>query len=149
MDPISIIIAALAAGATAGLKPAAEQAIKDAYEGIKALIKRKYARVNVEVFEGKSPSDSRKAVLREDLEQTDAGQDEEVLRQAQAVLEAIRKYAPEAARAVGVTIERVEAGAITVSDVHAKGSGVIIREGKIAGTIDVRGVTAGDGNPNA
>jgi hypothetical protein len=149
MDPISIIVAALAAGAAAGVKPAAEQAIKDAYQGIKGLIKRKYARVNIEVLEGGPASDARKAVVREDLEQTGAGQDEEVLRQAQVVLEAIRKYAPEAARAVGVTIEKVEAGAISISDVHAEGAGVIIRDGKIQGPIDVRGVRAGDGGSKA
>ena len=149
MDPISIIVAALAAGAAAGIKPAAEQAIKDAYEGIKALIKRKYGRVNPEIFEGKPASDERKAVLREDLEATEAGEDQELLRQAQAVLEAIRKHAPEAAQAAGVTIEKVEAGGITVKDVRSRGPGVIVREGKIQGEIRVEGVRAGDGGSKA
>jgi hypothetical protein len=43
MDPITLIVAALAAGASAGLGDAASQAIKDAYAGLKGLIKRRFA----------------------------------------------------------------------------------------------------------
>ena len=39
MDPVTIIVSALVAGAAAGLQPTAEQAIKDAYNGIKALMR--------------------------------------------------------------------------------------------------------------
>lgn len=38
MEPVSIIMAALAAGAAAGATEVASQAIKDAYEGLKALV---------------------------------------------------------------------------------------------------------------
>jgi hypothetical protein len=38
MDPITIIVTALALGAAAGLKPTAEQAVQDAYAGVKRLI---------------------------------------------------------------------------------------------------------------
>ena len=41
MDPISLIVAALAAGASAAVKDTAGQAVKDAYSGLKALVKRK------------------------------------------------------------------------------------------------------------
>ena len=43
MDPITLIVAALAAGAAAGLGDTASQAIKDAYAGLKGLIKRRFA----------------------------------------------------------------------------------------------------------
>ncbi len=42
MEPISLIIAALVAGATAAAKDTAEKTVKDAYEGLKTLIKRKF-----------------------------------------------------------------------------------------------------------
>lgn len=42
MEPISLIIAALVAGATAAAKDTAEKGIKDAYEGLKVLIKDKF-----------------------------------------------------------------------------------------------------------
>ena len=39
MDPVTLILTALAAGATASLKDTANQTVKDAYNGLKALIK--------------------------------------------------------------------------------------------------------------
>jgi hypothetical protein len=41
MDPISVIIAALGAGAIAATKDTAGTAVKDAYQGLKTLIKKK------------------------------------------------------------------------------------------------------------
>jgi hypothetical protein len=40
MDPITLILTALAAGATAGLQDSASSAVKSAYAGLKALVKR-------------------------------------------------------------------------------------------------------------
>jgi hypothetical protein len=50
MEPVSLIVTS-ALGAAAGLKPIAEQAIKDAYGALKSLVQRKYARVSVEQLE--------------------------------------------------------------------------------------------------
>ncbi len=73
MDPISIIVTALVAGAATALKPMTEQAIKDAYAGIKGLIQRKYGRVDVGMLETDPTSKARQAVVKEDLEKTVAG----------------------------------------------------------------------------
>jgi hypothetical protein len=43
MDPITAVLAALAAGATAAAQQTAGAAIKDAYEGIKGLLKKRFA----------------------------------------------------------------------------------------------------------
>jgi len=43
MDPVSIILVALAAGAAAAAKDTASQAVKDAYAGLKALVKKRFA----------------------------------------------------------------------------------------------------------
>jgi hypothetical protein len=43
MEPISIILAALGAGAIAAAKDTAEKGVKDAYEGLKGLIKKRFA----------------------------------------------------------------------------------------------------------
>jgi len=43
MDPVTLIVTALVAGAAAGLKDAASSAIKDAYNGLKGLVRRKLA----------------------------------------------------------------------------------------------------------
>lgn len=42
MEPIIVIVTALALGAAAGLKSTATQAVKDAYTGLKALILRNF-----------------------------------------------------------------------------------------------------------
>jgi hypothetical protein len=42
MDPVTLIVTALAAGAVLGLKDAASAAVKDAYAGLKALVKKRF-----------------------------------------------------------------------------------------------------------
>lgn len=42
MDPITLIVTALAAGAAAGLKDTATSAVKDAYAGLRDLVRRKF-----------------------------------------------------------------------------------------------------------
>ena len=44
MDPITLIVTALAAGAALGVKDAASSAVKDAYAGLKALVSKRLAR---------------------------------------------------------------------------------------------------------
>ncbi|MGH7525482.1 MAG: hypothetical protein ACREMX_02135 [Gemmatimonadales bacterium] len=134
---------ALAAGAAAGLKPTVQKVITDAYEGIKALIKRKY-QVDLDTPERNPATDVGRSVVKEELEKTDAGHDDELLRQAQAVLKAIRQYAPEAAAAVGVSIEDLEAGAsVRISDIVATGAGVIMKNVKAGEDVEIRQVRAG------
>jgi len=43
MDPVTLIVTALVAGAAAGLKDTASSAIKDAYNGLKKLVRGKLA----------------------------------------------------------------------------------------------------------
>ena len=43
MDPVSLVVAALVAGASTGVGETAAQAVKDAYAGLKGLIKRRFA----------------------------------------------------------------------------------------------------------
>jgi hypothetical protein len=146
MDPITIIVTALVAGAAAGLKPTAEQVVKDAYEGIKTLIKRKYARVSVDNLEGDPASEARKSVVREDLEKAGAAGDAELLVKAQQVLDTVREHAPQAAAAVGVSVEDLKAGSLRVRDIVVEsGSGVMIRGAQVAGDVEISNVRAGGG----
>jgi hypothetical protein len=43
MEPVTLILTALAAGAALGLKDTASSAVKDAYKGLKALVKKRFA----------------------------------------------------------------------------------------------------------
>jgi hypothetical protein len=145
MDPITLIVTALAAGAAAGLQSAAPKVITDAYEGIKALIKRKYGQVDLKTLESSPASSNGKSLVKEELEKTDAGQDAELLRQAQAVLQAIRQHAPDTAAAAGVSIEDLEVGAsLRISDIVGGGPGVIIKRTKVDGDVTITNVRGGD-----
>lgn len=97
MDPITIIVTAVAAGAAAASKDVAAQAVKDAYAGLKALIARKFGDTAdveeaVQSVEKKPESEAREAVLKEELEGAGADQDSEVVKQAQALLELLEKH---------------------------------------------------------
>jgi hypothetical protein len=47
MDPVTVIVSALALGAAAGLKDTASAVVQDAYGAVKALLVRHYADVDV------------------------------------------------------------------------------------------------------
>ncbi|MDB9536498.1 hypothetical protein PN451_11790 [Dolichospermum planctonicum CS-1226] len=94
MDPISLILAALVAGAakTAG------GVVQDGYDGLKALIKRRFE------SQGKSDSatildkyeqkpEKTKALLEDELTEIGAGKDEEIIKLAQKLMEQLNPQA--------------------------------------------------------
>lgn len=83
MDPVSLIIAALIAGASAGAKATAATAVEDAYGALKGLIRRRLGRAEVPALEQPEAERERLAEL---LRDAGADRDEEVVRAAQAVL---------------------------------------------------------------
>ena len=104
MEPIStIIVTALAAGAAAGLTDTAAQAVKDAYAGLKRLIKGRYARAaaGVDVLETDPSSKDLQAFADKQLAASGAANDPDVQKLAQALLDAVEKHSPEAARTIG------------------------------------------------
>lgn len=143
MDPITIIVTALALGAAAGLKPTAERAVKDAYAGIKKLIQDKYQQINLPLLEGDPASKGRQEVVKEELAKAKADQDEAVLRQAQTLLDAIQKHAPAAAGAIGVDLEEIKGASLKIANIIASGTGVKIKKAEMSGDIEIKGVRAG------
>ncbi|MCM0591383.1 MAG: hypothetical protein KA716_14620 [Gloeotrichia echinulata DEX184] len=88
MDPISLILGALGAGAA----KIGEGVAQDAYKGLKALIKHKFER------QGKSDSvtildkyeqkpEKTKALLEDELTEIGADKDEEIIKLAQKLME--------------------------------------------------------------
>ena len=150
MDPISIILLALTSGAAAGLKPAAEKAVSDAYEGIKSLLKKKYQdKVEVEMLEKDPTSEGRKAVVKEGLDKVAAGSDEEVLQKSKELLEAVEKHAPETAAAIGVDLEAIRGASLQLRDIIATGTGVRAKNVEVTGDIVIEGVRAGQSAQNS
>jgi hypothetical protein len=150
MEPVSLVVTALAAGAATGLKPAAETAIKDAYAGLKALIQRKFGeRVDVTPIERSPQSPAKREAVAEDLNAVCADSDAELLVAARSLLELVRTLAPGAAEAIGVDLAAFRAGSLDVEDVEATGIGVRVRGAEIAGDARFHRVRAGGGGaPN-
>jgi hypothetical protein len=89
MDPVTLILTALAAGAAAGAKDTASTAVKDAYAGLKAKIKtllsrRKDGELVLARYE-ESPR-TWEAPLASELAAAGADKDEGLVTAAQAVL---------------------------------------------------------------
>ena len=142
MDPaVLLIVHALATGAIVGTS---EVAVKEAYEGLKALIRSKFPKVDAKPLEQKPESKAKQNSVAEDLSEAGAGRDEAVLRAAQALIKIIESKAPEAAAAANITIEQLHAGSsVNIEDLIAEGS------------ISIKGIRAGNTsqienlNPNA
>jgi len=92
MEPITT---ALVAAAIAGVAKMGEQAILDAYNGLKNLIRRKFGSDSevakaVEAVEAKPESEGRKGTLAEELKAIRAEDDQELVEAARKLLEQIQ-----------------------------------------------------------
>jgi hypothetical protein len=99
MEPISLIVTALVAGASAALKDTASTTVKDAYAGLKALVMRR--------FSGNTKAESQLAAverapaagaadLKQHLQAAGADRDKDLLRKARELLQHVD---PEGSRA--------------------------------------------------
>ena len=91
MDPITLIIAALVAGAG----KAAGDVAPDAYKGLKALIKRKFAgepKAEMVLAEHETDPETYDAPLKKKLAEAGVDQDEEIIKAAQNLLDTIKKH---------------------------------------------------------
>ncbi len=89
MDPISIIVAALVAGASSAAKETASSVVKDAYQVLKNLIKSKLADdavVPVAIDGHEEDPVTWDKPLRKSLSKGDAEHDTEIIAAAQALL---------------------------------------------------------------
>jgi hypothetical protein len=125
MDPVSFIVAALAAGAAAGLKDTAAAAVKDAYAGVKGWIQTRYGRVDLGALEQKPGSEAKRASLAEDLEEAGAGSDEELLELARKLVAVIDRDDPAAAARIGISLEDLKGASLRISRLEAEGDAEI------------------------
>jgi len=118
MDPITTaIVTAVSAGAAAGATDVGKKAIADAYNGLKALIVKKFGNDladAVKKVEDKPDSKGRVEVLSEEVENAKAHEDSEVLALVKTLVEALAKT-PEGQKAIGkynLNIQNSNVGAI-------------------------------------
>ena len=136
MDPLTIIVSAVVAGAAAAATDVVSDAIKDGYAGLKALIQRKYqdkedVRDALEGVEKKPESGGRQQTLKEELEAVEVHQDSEVLEEAQKLLDLLKEHGVE----TGITYQAEVHGSGAIAQDHSVAAG----EGGIAVRGDVKG----------
>lgn len=155
VDP-TIAASAVAAGATAlstgvvaGLSDSAKQAVNDAYQGLKAVIARKYSTVDIDVVEARPQAPERQNVLAAELADAGAADDDELHAAAQRLWQTIHQHVPQAAEIVGVRLTRVRAGELEIGKITATGaSGVIAEEVVVDGAFRIGDVTASQAPPH-
>ena len=94
MDPISLILAALGAGALAGAKDTAGTAVKDAYQGLKTLIKKKFeGDVLGQAMVDAKPEEIKQAegLLKDKITKAGADQEQEIIKVAQDLLDQVKE----------------------------------------------------------
>jgi hypothetical protein len=96
MDPITIIVTAIVAGAAVASQEMAAQAVKDGYAGLKSQIIQKFGQKSdledaIKGIEKKPKSESRQGVLKEELEDANADQVEDIVQQAQVLLKLLEE----------------------------------------------------------
>jgi hypothetical protein len=145
MDPVSIVVAALAAGASTGLTDSVAAAIKDAYTGLKRLLNQRFPQIDVSAVERMPASEPKRRSLEEDLAAMGgvSSTDEDLLAAAERLIQAVKANAPEAAAVVGADFEDLQADVMRMRSVKSSGTGVRIRRGKF-GTVDIGDIAAGE-----
>lgn len=156
MEPITIILTAIVAGAALKAKDIGEKAIDDLYHGLKTLIVDRYhaAEEAVEQIEKNPESETRKALAREVLEENHVEQDANIVHQAQALLAAVAENPPAAAQEAGIDMERIRAGAsVNIEDIiSTSGSHIGMRDIEAGQNVTIKGVHAqgkGDTDPKS
>lgn len=144
MDPISVVVAAVALGASDGVSDTSKKLVSDTYEALRALISRKYSSVTAEVegLEGEPEEELRRALLTKKLSEAGASDDQELADRAQNVLTAVTDHAPELPPSVRIVLRRTHVGGdIEVNDVAvAGGSGVFTEDLQATGSLQISGV---------
>jgi hypothetical protein len=125
-------------------KSVAAQAVKDAYAAVKALLRRKYASIDLAAIEAKPASESKRSSLAEDLQEVKAASDAELITHIQALVKALEQHptSEHEAKVIGIDLEKIKFGSLHVGDVSAEGIGLRMREAEIPGAVTIDKVTA-------
>ena len=117
MDPVTLIVAAVAAGASAGLGDVVSQSVKDGYAGLKALLLRRLDNEKaVETLaDFESDPETYEKPLAKKLREAGADTDEEILRASEELLKQ-----PEAAAVRAKYNVTVQGGKVGIIGDHGR-----------------------------
>jgi hypothetical protein len=146
MDPVTLIAAAVAIGASEGVRETTKKAINDAYAALRNWITTKYGSVAAEVsgLEQEPEEELRRALVAKKLAAAGADDDAELRELAQIFLTLVEDQEPNVPATVGVSLRRASIGGdIEVTDVAVEGGSGVVAEDIVAdGSLRIRGVSA-------
>jgi hypothetical protein len=145
MDPVTLVVVALAAGAAAGLRDTAADAVKQAYSALLAVVKRRYPGADIASVEESPESEEIRGNLVRELQAAGAEPGPDVLEPAWTVLRALEDQDPGRFAAIGVDLERVKGAFIDIVGVTGEVGGVRVRDAEVTGGITIKDVRAGRG----
>ena len=94
MDPLSLILGALAAGAATATTAVADEAVKDTYKGLKILVQRKFAgKPDAELVLAKHEDKPEiwKEPLKAELVEVAADRDDEIIKAAEKLMTVVNE----------------------------------------------------------
>lgn len=130
MEPITIIISALVLGTATGLKSVSETGVKEAYQEIKKIIQGKYD-INLSGLEKKPDSNAQREAVKENLVESKANEDEDLLDKAKNLIDLIKKNQPELVEAKGLDLGEVEAEYLKAKKIIAEGNSTAVKMDKV------------------
>lgn len=146
MDPVTMVSAAVAIGASDGVRETTKTAITDAYTAFRNWLTCNYGSVTAEVagLEQEPQEELRRALLAKKLAAAGANDDSELNQLAQSLLTLVEEQQPDAPATVGVTLRRVSVGGdIEIVSVAVDGgSGVVAEDLSADGSLRIGGVSA-------
>lgn len=101
MEPITLIVTALAAGAAAGVQGAAGEAVKDAYQALKSAILRRFGRtpeITVSLEKAEQKPDVWMHPLKDALAEAGVDREPDVVRAAQKLMALVEPAAAQAGK---------------------------------------------------
>jgi len=152
MDPSTLIVSAVVAGAVAAGQEVTAQAVKDSYAALKALLARKFGRHPdlvdaVSKVDARPDSAARQDMLKEELQAAQADQDNEVLAAARQLLDRLAQGNPTSGTHYQAT--NTGSGAIAQGPgAVAAGRGGVAAGGNISGNTIITGSGNTVGNHN-
>lgn len=143
MDPLAPLVAALLAGAAAGLKTTVADAVKDGYGALKRILGERYKTVDLATIERDPQKTDARQTLQEQLRNSGAATDPELMSSAKALLDEVSRAEPDLADVIGVDLEGIKAGRVRIDDIVSARSGVRVKDAVARGDFEISRVRAG------
>jgi hypothetical protein len=142
MEPISALVAIVAAGASAALSEVATDAVKSAYAGVKVILTDKLR--SFSGLESAPKDEEKKQEVIEEMKRTASDDDPEVIEKIEKLEAALRSTPADVLQTSGVSIKDVNAAHdVLIKDVKYSKYFDVQRVTSAKGKIEITGISGG------